>query len=507
MKGAAESFTLTPRQRMLAGLVLALSNFMVVLDLTIANVSVPHIAGDLGISADQGTWIITSYAVAEAICVPLTGWLALRFGTVRLFIGGMIGFGIFSLLCGLSTTLGMIVACRIGQGLCGGPLMPMSQALMMRIFPPEQRAKAMGLWAMTTLAGPAMGPILGGYISDNWSWHWIFFINLPIAAMCVFAAIALLRPVETERQKLPIDYIGLGLLIFWIGCLQIMLDTGRDHDWFNHPMIVALAVMSGIGFLVFIIWELTDEHPIVDLRVFRHIGFTSGVITLSLCFGAYFAGIVIIPQWLQMSMGYTAYSAGFVTAFTAMTAIIAAPFAGRAVGKIDVRILISGSVVWMGFVTLWRSGWASTADFWTLSMPQIAQGFAMPFFMIPLTTLTLASVPPEETASAAGMQSFLRTLAVAISTSLVLTGWGNGQRVARNDMVAALDPGVGSSLERAGITAAQTPEMLANLVDQQATVMSMNHVFFIAALVLFLAGAMVWLAPKPTGRVDTSAVH
>lgn len=240
---------------MLAGFVLALSNFMVVLDLTIANVSVPHIAGNLGITPDQGTWIITSYAVAEAICVPLTGWLAQRFGTVRLFIWGMIGFGLFSLLCGLSTTLGMIVACRIGQGLCGGPLMPMSQTLLMRIYPPEQRAKVMGLWAMTTLAGPAVGPIVGGYISDNWSWHWIFFINVPIAAGCVFAAMALLRPAETERHKLPIDFIGLALLIFWIGCLQIMLDTGRDHDWFGDPMIVALAVMAAIGFLVFIIWN------------------------------------------------------------------------------------------------------------------------------------------------------------------------------------------------------------------------------------------------------------
>ena len=507
MTEAAERFFLDPRRRMLAGFVLALSNFMVVLDLTIANVSVPHIAGNLGITPDQGTWIITSYAVAEAICVPLTGWLAQRFGTVRLFIWGMIGFGLFSLLCGLSTTLGMIVACRIGQGLCGGPLMPMSQTLLMRIFPAEQRAKVMGLWAMTTLAGPAVGPIIGGYISDNWSWHWIFFINLPIAVMCVFSAMVLLRPAETERHKLPIDFIGLALLIFWIGCLQIMLDTGRDHDWFGDPMIVALAVMAGIGFLVFIIWELTEEHPIVDLRVFRHIGFTSGVLTLSLCFGAYFAGIVIIPQWLQMSMGYPAYSAGFVTAFTAMTAIIAAPFAGRAVGKIDVRLLISGSVIWMGMVTMWRSGWTSTADFWTLAMPQVVQGFAMPFFMIPLTTLTLGSVRPEETASAAGMQSFLRTLAVAISTSIVLTGWGNGQRTARNEMVSALDPGVGSQLAGSGLSAEQTPQMIANLVDQQATILSMNHVFFVAALVLFLAGALVWFAPKPTGRVDMSAAH
>jgi len=505
----AETLTLlSPRHRLLAGLVLALSNFMVVLDLTIANVSVPHIAGNLGISADQGTWIITSYAVAEAICVPLTGWLAQRFGAVRLFTFGMLGFGLFSLLCGLSMTLGMIVACRIGQGLCGGPLMPMSQTLLMRVFPPDQRARVMGLWAMTTLLGPALGPIFGGYISDNWSWHWIFFINVPIAVVCVLATMALLRPVETPRVKLPIDYMGLGLLIFWIGCLQIMLDIGRDRDWFGDPLIVILAVFAAIGFCVFIIWELTEEHPIVDLRVFRHVGFTSGVFTLALCFGAYFAGIVVIPQWLQISMGYTAAWAGYATAFTAMTAILVAPIAGRLVNKVDVRIMISGSVAWIGIMTLWRAHWTTDADFWTIALPQLVQGFGMPLFMIPLTTLTLGSVRPEETASAAGMQNFLRTLAIAISTSIVLTGWGNGQRVSRNEMVGTLHPDATlADLTSRGFTQDQARQMIANMVDAQSMVVSMDHVFFIASLVLFLAAAVVWLAPRPTAKVDMSAAH
>ncbi|MGC4251768.1 MAG: DHA2 family efflux MFS transporter permease subunit [Sphingobium sp.] len=509
MGGSENTFSLlSPRQRLLAGLVLAMSNFMVVLDLTIANVSVPHIAGNLGITPDQGTWIITSYAVAEAICVPLTGWLAQRFGVVRVFTAAMIGFGFFSLLCGLSMTLGMIVACRIGQGLCGGPIMPMSQTLLMRIFPPEQRGKMMGLWAMTTLLGPAMGPIIGGYISDNWSWHWIFFINLPIAFVCVLAATALMTPVETETKKLPIDFAGLVLLVFWIGCLQIMLDIGRDHDWFADPLIVFLAILAGIGFLVFIIWELTEEHPIVDLRVFRHVGFSSGVFTLALCFGAYFASIVIVPQWLQLSMGYTASWAGFVTAFTAMTALIAAPFAARWMSQVDVRILMSIAVAWMGVMSFWRAHWTSGADFWTLSYPQIFQGFAMPFFMIPLTTLTLSSVLPSETASAAGMQNFLRTMATAISTSIVLTAWGDGQRVSRNEMASVLQAGdTQAQLSASGMSTEQIRQFISGLVDQEATVIAMDYVFFISMILLFVAAAMVWLAPKPTGQVDTSAAH
>jgi len=510
VSGEANIFSrLTPRQRTLAGLVLALSNFMVVLDLTIANVSVPHISGNLGITPDQGTWIITSYAVAEAICVPLTGWLAQRFGVVKMFISAMIGFGLFSVLCGLSMSLSMIVVCRIGQGLCGGPIMPMSQTLMLRVFPPERRARAMGLWAMTTLLGPAMGPIIGGYISDNWSWHWIFFINLPIAILCVFAAMALLRPVETETARVPIDKIGLALLVFWIGCLQVMLDLGRDHDWFADPLILSLAILSLIGFLVFIIWELTEEHPVVDLRVFRHVGFTTGVLSLALCFGAYFSGIVIIPQWLQSARGYTATWAGIVTAFTAMAALMSAPVAARIMGRgVDPRFMISGAVLWLGLMTLWRAHWTSSVDFWMMAAPQFIQGFAMPFFMIPLTTLTLGSVRPEETASAAGLQNFLRTMALAIATSLVLTGWGNGQRVSRSELAGTLQPAdTQAALANIGMSTDQARQVISNIVDQEATAISVDHIFFISALILFFASAMVWLAPRPRPNVDTSAAH
>ncbi|KQN04511.1 multidrug resistance protein B [Sphingobium sp. Leaf26] len=509
MSGDDDIFSrLSPRSRMLAGLVLAMSNLMVVLDLTIANVSVPHIAGNLGIAPDQGTWIITSYAVAEAICVPLTGWLAQRFGVVRMFTWAMIGFGLFSVLCGLSSTLGMLVACRIGQGICGGPIMPMSQTLLMRIFPPEMRGRAMGMWAMTTLMGPALGPIVGGYISDNWSWHWIFFINLPIAVMCILAAQALLKPVETETANVPIDKMGLFLLVFWIGCLQVMLDIGRDHDWFADPLILGLALLAIIGFVAFVIWELTEEHPVVDLRVFRHVGFSSGLFTMSLCFGSYFASIVVIPQWLQMSMGYTATLAGIVTALTAMAALFTAPIAGYLLSRVDVRLMISGAVAWIGIMSLWRAHWTSGVDFYTMAIPQFVQGFALPFFFIPLTTLTLGSVRPEETASAAGLQNFVRTMATAIATSLVLTSWGDSQRVSRSDMANVLQPDQTQSvLSSLGFSAEKARQTISNLVEQEAIVMAVDHVFFLSAIILFAAAVIVWIAPKPRANVDTSSAH
>lgn len=496
---------IAPNRRYLAGLILALSNFMVALDLTIANVSIPHIAGNLGISLDQGAWIITSYAVAEAICVPLTGWLSQRVGVVRLFVVAMMGFGLFSMLCGMSVTLGMLVACRIGQGICGAPLMPMSQTLMLRVFPPEMRGAATGAWAMTTLLGPALGPIIGGWISDNFSWHWIFLLNVPIAAACTMAAWFLLKPVETPTRIVPIDKVGMLLLVFWIGCLQLMLDLGRDRDWFGSPIIVALAISALVGFVVFVIWELTEEHPAVDLRIFRYRGFSSSVITLALSYGAYFASIVVIPQWLQTSLGYTATDAGLMTAMTAMTAIITSPLAARLMSRVDPRILISSAIVWVALMTLVRGTWTTNIDFWTMAIPQIAQGFAMPFFVVPLTALSVRGLRSEETASGAGLQSFLRTIAIAVSTALALTVWGNSQRTAQTDLVGSIHPDdTLRTLQGSGMGMEQARQVIGNLVGQEATTLAVDHTFFVAAAVLFLAAAVVWIAPRPASGAEVA---
>jgi DHA2 family multidrug resistance protein len=499
---------LTGGRLMLAAMVLALSNFMVVLDTTIANVSVPHIAGGLGISSDEGTWVITSYSVAEAVCVPLTGFLTARFGAVKTFIAGMIGFGLFSMLCGMASSLPMLILFRLGQGFCGGPLMPLTQTLLLRIFPKERHPMAMGLWAMTTVTAPILGPILGGTISDNWSWGWIFFINLPVALFCTIGALSLLRTAETPLLPAKIDRVGLALMVLWIAALQIMLDLGRNRDWFGNPLIVGLAIVAAVGFAMFCAWEFTEKEPAVDLRVFRHRGFTASVLALAFAFGTFFTSAVIIPQWLQSSLGYTATWAGYVTAFNGVSAVIASPIVARLSTRYDPRALVCFGILWLGFTSLLRVHWTSGADFWTLALPQLLQGIGIPFFFIPVTTIGLAAVKPEETASAAGLMSFLRTMSAAIATSVATTSWDDNARVARSELVSKLNTDTTTTaLHAAGFGMGQARGLIEQFVDKESMALATDHLFLISAGVFGIAASLIWLAPRPTRRIAPGAAH
>ena len=286
-----------------------------------------------------------------------------------------------------------------------------------------------------------------------------------------------------------------------------MLDLGRDRDWFADPLIVALGALAAIGFAAFIIWELTEEYPVVNLRVFRYRGYTYSVITLTLCWGAYFSSIIATPQWLQVSMGYTAALAGIVTAFTSITAVTTAPLAARLMLRVDPRLLGSGALIWLGIMSLVRAQWNSGADFWALAMPQFVQGFALPFMIIPLTSSSISAVPASETASAAGLQSFLRTMAVAMATSLVLTQWSNAQRVSTNELAGSLQPAETQRiLANAGMSDVQIPQVIANLVDKEALSVALNQTSLVAAGLMFLAAGIVWLGPRPAS-VIRATVH
>jgi DHA2 family multidrug resistance protein len=491
------------------GILLAGANFLAVLDMTIANVSVPNISGGLGASTSQGTWVLTSYSVAEAIIVPLTGWLAARFGTVRIFITAMIGFGICSALCSLSTSLGMLVFCRVLQGCTGGPLLPLSQTLLLQIFPKKQQLAALGLWAMTTLIAPIAGPILGGQLCDNWGWPSIFWVNVPIAFLCAPVLFLLLKSSETATMRKRVDFVGLALLIVAVGSLQIMLDLGKDDDWFESSTICTLAITCVIGFAAFFIWELTESEPIVALKVFRHRGFATSMVTMGLVFGAFYASNVLTPLWLQSNMGYTATWAGYASGMMGVLALVLAPPSALLSSKVDPRKLIFVGVTWLAAVVFWRGEATSQMAFWQIAMGTLLTGIGLPLFVIPINSMALASVDPEETASASGLLNFIRTVSGAFGTSIANTIWENGATRNQSDLAAMMTNAQGTidQLTKGGMSHDQAVSAVTQIAQGQAIMLSTDQLFIGCALLFFFAAVTIWLAPKPARITGPSFGH
>lgn len=329
---------------------LALATFMQVLDSTIANVAIPTIAGNLGASNSQGTWVITSFGVANAISIPITGWLAKRIGEVRLFMWSTALFALTSWLCGISQSLEMLIFFRVLQGLVAGPLIPLSQSLLLNNYPPAKRNMALALWSVTIVVAPILGPILGGYISDNYHWGWIFFINVPFGVLIIMCISNTLAGRETKTEIKPIDTIGLVLLVVGVGALQIMLDQGKELDWFNSTEIIVLTIIAVVALSFLIVWELTDEHPVIDLSLFKSRNFTIGCLTLSLAYMIYFGTIVLLPLLLQEVFGYTATWAGLAAASVGLLPLIITPIIGKFGGKVDLRYIIALALLCLRYV-------------------------------------------------------------------------------------------------------------------------------------------------------------
>jgi len=488
---------IAPSRRFVAGMLLFITNLMVVLDTTIANVSVPHIAGSLGATMDQGAWVITSYAAAEAICVPLCGWLAQRFGEVRLFLAMQLGFTIFSLLCGLSVSLPMLVACRIGQGLCGGPLMPLVQTLAQRIFAPAQLPKAMALWSLTVMLGPALGPVVGGLIADAVSWHWIFFVNVPVGLACAAAGSALLAPVKSEVRRVPIDAVGMILLAIWIGALQVMLDTGRDKDWFASPTILVLAIMAAVGFCAFVIWELTEEHPAVNLRLLAEGPFGLVLLAMSLCYGALFSGTVVLPQWLQATMQYSATDAGLILAMSPLASLLSTQVTLWLLFRYDARKIAALGGLMVGVSFLLRMGWSTEVSAFDIGWVVLFQGAAMPLLMMSLTNMSISVIPPAHMASGAGLAAFCRTMSLALGTASVLTVWGNQQAVSHTELADSLQPSATvATLTQAGMPDGAVTSYLNGLVNAQAVTQAMIYVCGVAICAILVATVSLAITPR-----------
>ncbi|HEY3431637.1 MAG TPA: DHA2 family efflux MFS transporter permease subunit [Rhodocyclaceae bacterium] len=502
-------------QLVLGTLVLSLATFMNVLDSSIANVSIPAIAGDFGVSPNQGTWVITSFAVSNAISVPLTGWLTQRFGMVKLFTLSIILFVLASLLCGLAPNLGMLIFFRVIQGLVAGPMIPLSQTLLLQSYPKQKAGMALAMWSMTTLVAPVMGPLLGGWITDNMTWPWIFYINVPVGVFAILVTWNIYKTRETPTRKLPIDSVGLAALVIWVGALQIMLDKGKELDWFASPQIVVLGLVALVGFIFFVIWELTEAHPVVDLSLFARRNFWVGTLALSLGYGTFFGNVVLLPLWLQQYMGYTATWAGFIMAPVGLLAIVLSPFVGKNSHKVDPRIFATVAFVTFALVLWLRSLFNTQADVSTLMIPTIVQGISMAFFFIPLVTLTLSGLSPDRIPAASGLSNFARITAGAFGTSIATTLWENRAALHHAQLVESINnASIPTTQALAGLTAQgmsheQGLAYINRLVDQQAFMLSANDIFAASAALFLVLIVVIWMAhpAKSGGAADAGGAH
>ncbi len=496
---------LTGAQLVIGTIALSLATFMNVLDTSIANVSIPAIAGDLGVSPDQGTWVITSFGVANAISLPLTGWLTRRFGQVRLFIASVALFVIASFLCALAPTLSALILFRVIQGAVAGPMIPLSQTLLLSSYPRNRAGTALAMWSITTLVAPVVGPLLGGWITDNISWPWIFYINVPVGIGAAAATWWIFHKRETATARVPVDTVGLGLLVLWVGALQVMLDKGKDLDWFNSPQIVGLLCVAVVAFAIFIVWELTEEHPIVDLALFKLRNFWVGTVSLLCAYGLFFGNVVLLPLWLQQYMGYTATLAGLVLAPVGILAIVLSPVVGRVTGRIDPRILVTISFLVFALVLFMRAHFNTDATIGTLLLPTMIQGIAMALFFIPLMLITLSGLPPERIPAASGLSNFARITAGSFGTSLTTTLWDRRATLHHAHLVEHLDPNnpvtaqALGTLHSGGLGSDQGYAVLNRLVDSQAFMLSADDIFYVSGFIFLSLIGLVWLA-RPQRR-------
>jgi DHA2 family multidrug resistance protein len=495
----------------ITSIALALGTFMQVLDATIANVSIPTISGNLGVSTSQGTWVITSFAVANGVSVPLTGWLMGRYGVVKTFVGSVVLFTIASFLCGISWNLDSLIAFRVLQGAVSGPMIPGSQALLIMIFAPQKRGTALAIWSVTTLVAPICGPILGGYISDNFSWPWIFLINVPVGIACAVVCWRNMASRETPTRKAPIDRTGFMLLLVWVGALQIMLDTGKDADWFSSPAIVVELILAVVAFVAWLIWELNTKDPIVDLSLFRSRNFVLATLAFCLGYAVFFGNNLLMPLWLQTRMGYIATWAGLVAAPSGVVAVLLTPVAARLLNKVDARWTATVSLLAFAASFYLRSLYPPDASFGVLVMPMLVQGIAMSTFFVSMVTLSLNGIPGPQVPAASGLSNFIRITAGSFAASLTTTLWDRSAALHQtrlSEAMGAHDPAFTQALGKltaAGMSLQQAAGAVTQRVVDQAYFLAALDFFRISAWLTLLLVPCVWLTRK--AMAQTGAAH
>jgi len=488
-----------------------LGTFMEVLDTTVVNVSLPHIAGNLSASVDESTWVLTSYLVANAIVLPMTGWLANHFGRKRVLMASITGFTISSFLCGLAPSLPALIVFRIIQGASGGGLQPLSQAIMLEAFPPEKRGKAMAFWGLGIVVAPMLGPVLGGWITDSYSWRWVFYINLPVGVLgLIMSSLFIFDPHYISRKTERIDYWGIGLLTIGIAALQIMLDKGQEEDWLSSHFIVILLVVTVVGLGWFVINELLDNHPIVNLRVFENRTYASGVFLMTVLGFVLYGSTVLLPILLQTLLGYPALNAGLAMLPRGLGSFLAMPLVGVLMSKIEPRKLLgvgfavaAGSMWWLSKINL-------NAGYWDIFWPQFVQGTSLGFLFVPLTTITHDPIPKEQMGNATSLFNLMRNIGGSIGIAAVTTIVARqtqaninvlGKNASQyNPAARMMFQGARSMFMSKGMDYSTATQQaygaLFGMVQQQAAILAFLHSFRMLAF-MFLAVMPLILLMKP----------
>jgi len=504
----------------IVALTVMLPTLIEIVDTSVVNVALDHIRGSLSAGIDESTWTITSYLVSNAIIIPMTGWLSRYFGRKRYLIFSITVFTLSSLLCGVAWSLQSLVFFRVLQGIGGGALQPISQSILLETFPHKQHGMAMAIFGIGIMFGPIIGPLLGGWITDNWSWHWIFFINIPIGIVSILMVMLfIVDPPYMRRTKMRIDYRGLALLAVGLGCLQIVLDKGQTEDWFSSSFITWMTVISLLSLVLFIINEVFAEHPIVNLRTFRNISFSTGNLVMFFAFFNLFGSIVLLPIYLQTLMGYTATLAGMVLGPGGVATLLAMPLAGRLVTRINAKALLVFGIVVSAYSTWLMSRFNLQADFNTIIWPRIVLGVGMGFLFIPLTTLTMSGIRKEEMGNATAIYNLLRNLGGSFGVAFVTTMLARGAQFHQTHLTAGLSPFDRTyqisrqaleqvmTLKGAGTSAQDAADAsIYSQLIRQATMMSYNDAFYLLSICMVVILPLVFLMRQ--GKVEvTPGMH
>jgi MFS transporter, DHA2 family, multidrug resistance protein len=484
----------------LVSVTVMLPTLIEIIDTSVVNVSLDHIRGSLSAGIDEATWTITAYLVSNAIIIPMTGWLSRFFGRKRYLLFSVSLFTVSSFLCGAAWSLQSLIVFRVFQGMAGGALQPISQSILLETFPPVQHGMAMAIFGVGVMFGPIIGPLLGGWITDNWSWHWIFFVNVPMGVISlILILLVIVDPPYMERMKMKVDYAGLFLLAAGLGCLQVVLDKGQREDWFSSGLIIWLCVISVSCLAFFIINELYAETPIVNLRVFRNQTFSSGNLVMFFAFFTLFGSLVLLPIYVQTLMGYTAYMAGLVLGPGGIAAMIAMPVAGQIITRGSPRAILAFGVAVAAFSVQLMSRFSLQADFEAILWPRILQGFGLGFLFIPLNVVVMSGIRKENLANASAIFNLLRNLGASFGVAFATTFLARRAQFHQSRLaehLVFLDrpfseslPEIAQKLQEKGFDFSNPDQGAMALIQQemlrQASMLSFNDTFYVLSVMLF----------------------